>query len=289
MIHSRVFKSHVYRDPYVCFLAAAVLGAGALSAGAGIWGANKAAGAQTDAANASIANQQQMYAKNSNNLSPFINAGAGGIGNLQDWLNPAGSGGGVGAGGSDNALSSLLKLVTPGANQNATLQQTPGYQFSVDQGTRGALNALAARGLGGSPGAIAKGVGGFVAGTASQNYNNIVSQLLNTFTAGAGADQNLVNSGITAGSSLAGVGTNTANAISGSLTGAGNAQAAAANATGSAVGGLGNSATTAALLQQLTGGGGGGVYGTPGTPIAGATGATSYGGPNGPQPLFGIG
>lgn len=269
VIHSRAFKDHVYRDPFMCFLAAAVLGAGALSAGAGIWGANKAAGAQTDAANASIANQQQMYAKNSNNLSPFISAGAGGIGNLQNWLDPSGGSSG------GNALSSLLKLVTPGADQSATLAQTPGYQFSVNQGTRGALNALAARGLGGSPGAIAKGVGGFVAGTASQNYNNIVSQLLNTFAAGAGADQNLVNSGITAGSSLAGVGTNTANAISGSLTGAGNAQAAAANATGSAIGGLGNSATTAALLQQLTGGGGGGVYGNTsvgGDPLSGMSG-----------------
>lgn len=265
MIRSRAIREFDFSARFRCSVAAAVLGAGVLGAGATAWGANKAAGAQTDAANAAIANQKSMFAANSNNLTPFINAGAGGIGNLQDWLNPAG-----GASGS-NPLASLLKLVTPGGDQNAALAQNPGYQFSVDQGTRAALNALAARGLGGSPGAIAKGVGGFVSGTASQNYNNVVNNLLSTFSAGAGADQNLVNSGITAGSALAGVGTNTANAISGSLTGAGNAQAAGANAIGGAVSGFGNSATTAALLQQLTGGGGSSIYG------GGAAGAINSG------------
>lgn len=283
MIHSRAFRPHVHpRDRFVCSLAAAVLGAGALGAGASIWGSNKAAGAQTDAANAAITNQKDMFATNSNNLSPFINAGKGGIGQLQDWLNPSGgtSGG--------NPLSALLKLVMPGADQSATLEQTPGYQFSAGQGTRGALNALAARGLGGSPGAIAKGVGGYVSGLASNTWDSVVKNLLSTFGAGNNALQGLVNTGVTAGSSLAGVGTNTANSITGSLTGAGNAQAAAANATGAAVGGLGNSTTTAALLQQLGlgGGAGGGIYGSGnvgtssvgGNPLDGYTGVNIGGG-----------
>jgi len=236
-------------------VAAAVLGAGALSAGASIWGSSKAADAQTNMGNAAIANQKDMYAKNSNVLSPFINAGAGAIPQLQDWLNPSG-----GAGG-NNPLSQLIKLVTPGADMSKTLEQTPGYQFEVGQGTRAAQNALAARGLGGSPGAIAKGVGGYVTGLASNTWDSVVKNLLSTFGTEGGSLQNLVNSGRDAGSALAGVGTSTANSISGSLTGIGNAQAAGANATGAAVGGLGNSATTAALLQQLTGGaGGGGIY-----------------------------
>lgn len=238
-------------------VAAAVLGAGALSAGASIWGANKAAGAQTDAANASITNQKQMYDSNKGVLQPFIDAGSSGITGLKDWLSTSG-----GVGGS-NPLSSLLKLVTPGADQSATLAQTPGYQFSQGQGTRAALNALAARGLGGSPGAVAKGVGGYVSGLASNTWDSVVKNLLSTFQSGGNALQGLVNTGLTAGSSLAGVGTNTANSISNALTGAGNAQAAGYNATGSAVGGLGNSLSTAALIQQLTGNGsgGGGIYG----------------------------
>lgn len=375
MIQSRAIRDY---DPVLyCTIAAAVLGAGALSAGAGIWGANKAADAQTSAANAAIANQQGMFGKLQGVVQPFINAGQGGIPNLQDWLNPNGNnplsslismlnpngnnalsanntmlsklsgmvGGNPGlnsgvsdlfsrlsGSGSGGMMDTLSKLVTPGPDQNAALAQTPGYQFSVDQGTRAAQNALAARGLGGSPGAIAKGVGGYVAGAASQNYNQVVQNLINSLTSGAGvvnsgvgainantgqlnagtgvlnagtslfgmtadelnklfgtgsnALQNLVNTGTNATNTLAGVGTNTSNQISGSLTGAGNAQAAGANATGAAVGNLGNSVTTAALLQQLmgSGGGGGGVYGTA---IPGATGPTSFGGSAGPAPLFG--
>lgn len=240
-----------------CTIAAAVLGAGALSAGAGVWGANKAADAQTSAATASIANQKAMYDSNKNLLSPFINAGQGGIQQLQDWLSSSGGTSG------NNPLSSLLKLVTPGADQSATLEQTPGYQFSAGQGTRAALNSLAARGLGGSPGAIAKGVGGYVSGLASNTWDSVVKNLLSTFQSGGNALQGLVNTGVNAGGALAGVGTNTANSISGALTGAGNAQAAGANATGAAIGGLGNSITTASLLQQLQGGGGGGSIYSP--------------------------
>lgn len=249
-----------------CTVAAAVLGAGALGAGASIWGANKAADTQKDAANASIANQQGMYNSNKNILSPFINAGAGGISQLQDWLSSSG-----GASG-NNPLSALLKLVTPGADQSATLAQTPGYQFAAGQGTRAALNALAARGLGGAPGAIAKGVGGYVTGLASNTWDSVVKNLLSTFQSGGNMLQNLVNTGSGAGGALAGVGANTANQISGSITGAGNAGAAAANATGAAIGQGANSLTTAALLQQLQGGASnnGGVY-TPNAMTEGPT------------------
>lgn len=272
MILSRVIKSYDIEDRLYCTIAAAVLGAGALGAGASIWGANKAAGAQTDAATAAITNQKSMFDTTKNMLSPFVNAGAGGIDQLKDWLSS--SGGTTGG----NPLSALLKLVMPGADQSATLQQTPGYQFAQGQGTRSALNALAARGLGGSPGAIAKGVSTFNSGLASQTWDNVVKNLLSTFQTGGNALQGLVNTGVNAGGALAGVGTNTANSITGSLTGAGNAQAAGANATGAAVGGLGNSLTTAALLQQLGlgGGSGGGIYqgasSVGGNPLDGYTG-----------------
>ncbi len=283
MIVSRAFRE--FTPPAMtCEIAAAVLGAGALGAGASIYGAQTAAAAQTNAAQMAIQNQQSMYANNSNILSPFINAGAGAIPQLQNWLNP--SGGSTGSNplsqlinfaspsSSSSPLSTLMSLVTPGPNQNATLSQTPGYQFAQDQGTRQITSALAGRGLGGSPGAITADVGQYSSGLASQNYNNIVQHLLQTygagtgalqniFSSGAGALQGLVSTGTSAGGALAGVGTNTANSITGSITGAGNAQAAAANATGGAVAGLGNSAVTSALLAQLTGGGGSGsIYGS---------------------------
>lgn len=239
-----------------CTIAAAVLGAGALGAGASIWSANKASDAQTSAANASIANQQQTRTLNQNMLQPFINAGQGGITGLQDWLNP----------NSNNPLSALIKLTTPGASMTDTLTQTPGYQFAEDKGLRAVNNALAARGLGGSPGAVAKGAADYTTGLASGTWQNVVNSLQNLFSSGAGAWQNLVGTGVQAGGAVAGSNTAAGNNISNALIGAGNAQGGAAMATGNAIGQFGNSASTAAILQQLLGGG------------AGAGGGPAYGG-----------
>jgi hypothetical protein len=255
VIISRAIREFDPEARLYCSIAAAVIGGSALSAGASIWGSSKAADAQTQAAQQSIAAQKEMYGQNKNLLQPFITAGQQGLPNLQNWVDPTNG---------SNPLSQLIKLTTPGADMSATLEQTPGYQFSQKQGTRAALNALAARGLGGSPGAIAKGVSNYNSGLASTTWDSVVKNLLSTFGMGTNALQGLVNTGVQSGSALAGVGTNTANQISGALTGAGNAQAAGYNAMGSAAGGFGNSLGTAAMLQQLTGGGGGGsIYGNP--------------------------
>lgn len=239
-------------------VATAIIGSGLVGAGASIFGANRAADAQTNAANAAIANQQRMYGLNQAQLQPFINAGAGQIGNQQALLNPNNASG---------PLAALMKLTMPGADMSAELAQTPGYQFSLGQGLRASNNQLAARGLGGSGGAVAKGATNFAEGLAGNTWQSVVQALQNQFTSQAGAGQNLINSGQGAAGALAGVGTNTANQISGSLTGAGNAQAASYNAIGSAGGTVGQSLTTAALLDKLTGGNGlfgsggsGGVY-----------------------------
>lgn len=222
-----------------------------IAGGASIYGASKAADAQTNAANAAIAQQNAMYQKNSAVLNPFIQAGQNQTGNQAALLNPT----------TNPTLAALQGLTVPGANQNATLSQTPGYQFNLSQGLNSVNNALAARGLGGSGGAVAKGAANYAEGLAGNTWQSVVAALQNQFNSQTGAGQNLINSGVQAGSSLAGVGTSTANANSGALIGAGNANAAASNAIGSAVGGVGNSLGSAALLQQLTGGGGaGGIY-----------------------------
>ncbi len=251
-----LFHEHAPRNLF-CEVAAAVLGAGALSAGASIFGASKAANAQQQAAQASIAAQQQMYERNRNTLSPFINAGTGGLENLKNWITPGGG----------NPLETLIRLVTPGANMTETLRSMPGYQFQENQGTRAIMNRLAARGLGGSAGAVARGVGQYVTGLADTTWGNMVDKTRGVFETGTNALQGLVNTGLSAGNALAGVGTNTANAISGALTGAGNAAAAGYNAIGSAAGGLGNNLLMASLLSGgggFGGGGGGSIYGNTG-------------------------
>lgn len=223
-------------------VATAIIGSGLIGAGASIFGSSKAADAQTNAANAAIANQRQMYGLNQAQLQPFINAGAGQIGNQQALLDPNNASG---------PLAALMKLTMPGADMSAELAKTPGYQFSLGQGLRASNNQLAARGLGGSGGAVAKGAANFAEGLAGNTWQSVVAALQNQFTSQAGAGQNLINSGQGAASALAGVGTNTANQISGSLTQAGTAQAAGYNAIGSGVQGVAGSVPSALLLKQI--------------------------------------
>jgi hypothetical protein len=248
----RAFREFDPSERLYCNIAVGILGAGVLGAGATIFGASKAADAQTQAANASIANQQQMYAQNKGELQPFINAGTGQIGNQQALLDPNNASG---------PLAALMRLTTPGADQSAALAQTPGYQFALGQGLRASNNQLAARGLGGSGGAVAKGASQFATGLAGQTWQSVVQALQNQFQTQAGAGQNLINSGMQAGSSLAGVGTQAANAISGSQIGAGSAQAAGYNAIGTGI--SNNAYPSGVALAQLLGGqgGGGAAYG----------------------------
>lgn len=244
-------------------VAAAILGAGAVGAGASIWGANTAAGAQTKATNAAITNQRQMFDISQNALSPFINAGQGGISSLTNLLNP------------DNAsgpLAALLKLTMPGSNMTDTLKETPGYQFAEDRGLRATNNALAARGLGGSGGAVAKGAADYTTGLASQTWQSVVNALQGLFTSNVGGAQGLVSTGVGAGGALAGNALNTGANIGSSLIGQGNAQAGAATATGNAISGAANNIPSNLLLSQLLakspagGGGGGGLYGNGAVP-----------------------
>ncbi len=257
IISSRAFKEFDPTERLYCSAAVAILGAGAIGGAASIYGASKAADAQTQAAQAAIANQQKMYGLNQAQLQPFIDAGGAQIGNQLKLLDPNDPTG---------PLAALMKLTTPGADMSAELAKTPGYEFSLSQGLRGANNALAARGLGGSGGAVAKGATNFAEGLAGNTWQSVVAALQNQFATQTSAGQNLINSGQGAASALAGVGTNTANQISGSLTGAGNAQAAGYNAIGSGVQNFSGQVPSAILLQQLlakNGGGGGssgGIY-----------------------------
>ncbi len=230
-----------------CSIAAAVLGAGALSAGASIFGANKAAGAQTSAAQQSIAAIRDMFNTVKTTAQPFIDAGTGALPNLTgltDTQNP------------NSPLSALLRLVTPGTDQTKTLEATPGFQFSNTYGQKAVGNALAARGLGGPGGALARGGADYAEGLAGTQYTNIVQALLSSLTGGGNLLQNIVNSGTNALGTLTGAAGTASTGTASALTGMGNAQGGAATATGNAIGGFGNSISTAAILQKLLGGGG---------------------------------
>lgn len=134
---------------------------------------------------------------------------------------------------------------------SAALAQTPGYQFALNQGQRAVERGLAARGLAGPGGALAKGSADYAEGLAGTTWQNVVSALQNTFSSGAGALQNRVNTGAGAAQGLAGNAVQTGQGISNNLIGSGNAQAASYMNIANALGGFGNSITSAALLKNL--------------------------------------
>lgn len=116
----------------------------------GVFGAGSAANAQEDAA-ANI----QGYIKNTsqnavNGLSSYTNMG-----------NTAA-----------NDLTSQLSSLSQGFNPTQSqLEQTPGYQFALQQGLESTQNGMAARGLGVS-GAAMKGAANYATGLADQTYTN---------------------------------------------------------------------------------------------------------------------
>jgi hypothetical protein len=74
-------------------------------------------------------------------------------------------------------------------------QQSPGYQFRVDEATRAANNAAAAGGMLGSP-AEQQELGRTVSNIANEDFNDYLSNALNTYFQGLYGNTNLYNTGL---------------------------------------------------------------------------------------------
>jgi hypothetical protein len=134
------------------FIAAAILGGSALTAGAGIYGSMQASQAQQQGIQQAIQAFKTMTA-------PFREAGTA-------------------------AISPLMKLLTPGPDMTSTLAQLPGFQFMTDWGTRTAQNLGSKSGQGGN---VLKGVADYATGLAQSGWQNLVNPLLGVVQMGAGA------------------------------------------------------------------------------------------------------
>ena len=203
----------------------AIAGVGA--AAGGIGSAAIGASAQTDAASKAVDFQKQMFQKIQGNLAPYINAGGPAMGILQlmTGTNPGGN----------PLMSPLTQPFTPTME---SLEQTPGYQFTKDQGLQATQNSFAAQGLGTS-GAALKGAANYATGLASntyqqqfQNYLQGQQQIYNMISgiAGTGASAaaglapqatqiagNVGNALIGSGNAIAGAATGGANALTGGI------------------------------------------------------------------------
>lgn len=241
------------RSTCCSFLGTAIIGSGVLAAGATIYGANKAASAQTSAADAAIANSKDQFNTTRSDLAPYRDTGA----NASTMLN-----------------SKLSDLTTPISVNPQDFINSDMYKFLQAQGERGVTNSSAARGLGTS-GAALKGSAAFESGLNlsqyQQNFNNQNTNQTNAYTRLKG----LVDTGENAAAQTGVLGNAAVTTQNSAITGAGNAQAAADNAIGTGVTNAANTVSGAALYK--------GIYGN--SSSGPSAGPITYGGPNGPVPF----
>jgi hypothetical protein len=173
-------------------IATAIVGGAVISGVVGSRAASKAAGAQVDATNTSVAEQRRQFDATQQNLQPFQQAGTAAIGAQQDLL---------GLNGSEAEAAAF-----------AAMENSPGQQFLRDRAQKNLLrNASAIGGLGGGrvrSALVEQGVG-----FAQQDLQNQFGRL-----------GQLAGQGQNAATSIGQFGQNTANNISNSMIAGGDAR-----------------------------------------------------------------
>lgn len=177
--------------------------------------------------------QEQGYQRAQQALSPYSTAGSNAINMLMGYLQgDAAQKAGIGGGGAN-----LMSTFQP---TQAQLEQTPGYQFTLSQGTKAAQNAAAARGLGSSGGAIQSGVDyatGLASTTFQQQLENYLKQNQQAFNMlyspsqlGGQAAQGIAGAATGAAANIGNALTGAGSALGQGIMGAGNAAAQGTNA-----------------------------------------------------------
>jgi len=212
---------------------AAILGGTIGSSLIGGIGANRAAQTQADAANIATQAQLQMFGQTEANLAPWMQQGNVALGQIGQGLQPGGQ------------FSHMFGM--------QDFQQSPAYQFNLQQGQQAIDKAANSRGNLYAPQTL-KDLGGFTQGLASNEFQNA----FNNYQTGVGNIWNRLyntsQSGQNAAANLGGFGTTTAGQIGNNMIGAGNAQAAGqmgvANSLAGGLSGLTNYAMINQLLSQ---------------------------------------
>jgi hypothetical protein len=136
----------------------ATLAAGALGAGASLYGSSQATKSADKAANL----QLQQFQTTRGDLLPYNTTGQNALTGAYNIASGSPTGGGP-------DYVSMAQDMMPGQMTQAELEQTPGYQFTRAQGLKAVQGAAAARGLGVS-GSSLKGAGDYVTGLADKTY-----------------------------------------------------------------------------------------------------------------------
>lgn len=236
--------------------AAAIAGSGIIGGITSLFGSKQASSADQQAANT----QLQMYNRTAANLQPYNATGQSVLGDLSSLA----TSGPYGPGGTNYLASAAA--AQPGQMTEAALQQTPGYQFMMNQGLQATQNSAAARGLGVS-GAALKGAAQYATGLADQTYQNQFNMqqqrfqnLLNLNSSQQGNLQNQYNRlagvaslGENAAATTGNQGTQAANAAGGYQAQTGTAQAAGTTGVGSALNSSVQNYLGYNMLRNMTG------------------------------------
>jgi hypothetical protein len=223
-------------------VAAAVAGAGLAGAALSSSASRSAANTQADAANRASDLQMQQFQQMQQNLAPYMGLGTSTIPMLQQFL---------GSGRLNDQFS-----FNPTMQQ---LEQTPGYQFTQQQGNKALDNAMAAKGLSLS-GAQLKGLDQYNTGLASQTFQQQYQNALQNFNTnyGQAGDQynrlaGLVKLGQNSAAGVGDAGIQTASNIGNTLMGGANAQAAGQMGAAKALSGGLSSLGGAGMLYSMLG------------------------------------
>jgi hypothetical protein len=224
--------------------AAAMIGAAAIGGVASIAAGNKAAKAQTQAAQTASDTQLELYDRQRQDFEKFYGLGRqdimGGTGRAAAQLEPY-------AGYGPAATSRLAEFAGLSGNGAAVqaLANDPGYQFRLTQGLGALDRSAAARGMLRS-GAQQKALMGYGQGLASEELNNAWNRVAGMQGIGqqaagglsnlyAGAGTNLANLATGQAGQLANASQNAGNAISQNQMAAGNARSSAYQNVGSSI------------------------------------------------------
>lgn len=211
------------------WVAVAIGGSALLGAGASMYAADKQAGA----AGAASGMSQQQFAATSANLQPYVNQGVHALGQMGTQFGTPTSPG--------NKPFSL-----------ADFQQSPAYQFNLEQGMNAINKGAAARGNLYAPQTL-QDLGKYAQGTASNEYQNAFSNYNTNQNNLFSRLQTLSGQGANAASGLGGFGAQTAGQVGANMIGAGNAQAAGiVGGTNAISGGVGDYYNYR-LMQQILG------------------------------------
>lgn len=221
--------------------AAAIGAAGSVASGAmGSSAANKAASAQERSANQAAQVQRDAITQSRIDSYPWALAGAQAMYTYMDELGiprpenpilpdltagPMGTKGGTG----QTAQSPSQMAMT----ERRGFQETPGYQFQVQEGEKGVLNNLSALGMRDS-GAALKSLTNYRMGVANQEYGNYLNRLAGV----AGMGQSQVQSN---NNTLMSGASNIGNAVQNAGAARASGYVGAGNAWGNALGGVTNS------------------------------------------------